>query len=131
MIPEKVLKALLEASGPVTAEVVLRLYDQTMPEGDPLPAIVWQLISDVAEPPIQAGVNQQPTAARVQVNCLAHTSAQCKALAELVRSACNLQSGTIAGAVVLAIFCDLGPTSYDPLVDIYTQPIDVLIHYLR
>lgn len=131
MTPEKIVKALIEANAAAVALAGTRMYDETMPEGTALPAIVWNLISDVREPPIRAGVGTQPTEARVQVNCMAHTVASCKTLAEHVCTACHLQSGTIASTTVMAIFCDLGAASYDPLVDIYMQPVDVLVKYLR
>lgn len=131
MTPEKIIKALLDADSGVGALASTRLYDQTRPEKDPLPAVVWELISDIAEPPICAGAGTQPTAARVQVNCLAATIAAAKTLAQAVIAACDLQSGTIAGATVLATFCNRGPSSYDREVETYMQPVDVLIHYLR
>lgn len=131
MTPEKIIKALLDADGSVAALAGTRLYDQTRPEKDALPAVVWELISDVAEPPIRAGAGTQPSAARLQVNCLAVTVAATKNLAQAVIAACHLQSGTIASATVLAVFCNRGPSSYDREVETYMQPVDVLIHYLR
>ena len=131
MTPEKIIKALLEADAGVVALVGTKLYDQTRPEADALPAVVWELISDIAEAPIRAGAGTQPTAARLQVNCLATTIAAAKTLAEAVRTACHLQSGTIASATVMGTFCNRGPSSYDNTVEIYMQPVDVVIHYLR
>lgn len=131
MTPEKIVKTLLESASAVTALTQLRLYDQNRPESDPLPAVVWELISDVPELPIRAGAGTQPTAARMQINCLATTVAAAKNLAQAVIAACDLKSGTIAGAVVMATFCSRGPSSYDKDVDIYMQPIDLVIHYLR
>lgn len=131
MTPEKIVKALLDADASVAALAWTRLYDQTRPEKDALPAVVWELISDIAEPPIRAGTGTQPTAARVQVNCLAETIAAAKTLAQAVIAACDLKSGTIASATVLATFCNRGPSNYDREVEIYLQPVDVVIHYLR
>lgn len=131
MTPEKIVKTLLESASAVTALTQLRLYDQNRPESDPLPAVVWELISDVPAPPIRAGAGTQPTAARMQINCLATTVAAAKNLAQAVIAACDLKSGTIAGATVMGTFCSRGPSSYDKDVDIYMQPIDLVIHYLR
>lgn len=131
MTPEKIIKALIEANTSVTSLTSTRLYDATRPEDDALPAVVWELISDIPEPPFSAATGTQPTAARVQVNALAKTVAQAKQLAEYIWTACHLKSGSIAGATVIATYCDRGPTSYDQTVDIYQQPIDVLIHYMR
>lgn len=131
MTPEKIVKALLDADSAVAALASTRLYDQTRPESGALPAVVWELISDVAEPPIRAGAGTQPAAARLQVNCLASTVAAAKTLAQAVIAACDLKSGTYASATVLAVFCNRGPSSYDREVETYLQPVDVLIHYLR
>lgn len=131
MTPEKIIKALLDADAGVGALASTRLYDQTRPEQDALPSVVWELISDVSETPIRAGAGTQPTAARVQINCMAATVAAAKNLAQAVITACHLKSGTIASATVMAVFCNRSPSSYDREVDIYNQPVDVLIHYLR
>lgn len=132
MRAEKVIKALLEAAPGVTALVGSRLYAVTRPELDPLPAVVWSVISDMPRPPFDATAGSEPCSARIQINCLGAGVAAVKALVEQVRLACHLQSGTVAGITVIAVLQDVaGPDSYDALVDTYQQSVDFVVHYLR
>jgi hypothetical protein len=132
MRAEAIIKALLEAATGVTALVGSRLYALARPEGDALPAVVWSVISDMPRPPFDATPGSEPCSARLQVNCLGSSAAATKALAEQVRLACHLKSGTIAGITVIAVLQDVaGPDSYDPLVDTYQQAVDFIVHYLR
>lgn len=132
MRAEKVIKALLEAAAGVTALTGTRLHGMTRPEGDSLPAIVWMVISDGPEPPIDATAGNEPCAARVQVNCLGTTVEEVKGLAEQARLACHLQSGTFDGVAVMSVVQEQGGgESYDALVEIYTQSIDFIVRYMR
>ena len=132
MRAETVIKTLLESSGGVTALVSQRIYAITRPEGDALPAAVFEIISDQPDPPFSASTGPEPCTARVQVNCLGKTPEAVKGLLEQVRLACHLKSGSIGGVSVIATLQDTsGPDGYDQLVDIYYQPIDITVHYLR
>lgn len=132
MRAEQIIKALLEAAPGVTALVSQRIYAVARPEGDPLPALVFVVISDAPRPPFDAAAGSEPCSARIQINCLGASVAAVKALAEQVRLACHLQSGTVAGHTVTAVLQDVaGPDSYDPLVDTYQQAVDFIVHYLR
>ena len=132
MSAELVIKALLEASAGVGALVSTRLYSETRPEGTALPAIVWSEVSDVPLPPIDITAGSEPMTGRIQVNCLAATSAGVKALKDAVIAACHKQSGSLGGITVQSVLQDVaGPRSYDALVDTYQQPVDFIVQYLR
>lgn len=132
MSGELVIKALLEAAAGVTALAGQRLYSGARPEGDPLPAVVWIEIHDAPRPPIAGTPGSEPCDARIQVNCLASSSAGVKALKDAVIAACHRQAGVIGGITVTAVLQDMaGPRSYDALVDTWQQPVDFLVHYLR
>lgn len=131
MNAEKITKTLLEAASGVTALAATRIYFDARPEADPLPALVYQVISDQPERPIDATPGSIPVTARIQINCLASTAEARSNLAEQVYMAGDRQSGLIAGITVMAVFPEKGPSSYDALVDTYQQPVDFLIHYLR
>lgn len=132
MSGELVIKALLDASAGVAALVSTRLYSGARPEGDPLPAIVWIEIDDAPRPPIDISAGAEPMTARIQVVCLAATSAGVKALKDAVIAACHKQSGSIGGISVQSVLQDsAGPRSYDALVDTHQQPVDFIVQYIR
>ncbi len=132
MSAELVIKTLLEAAAGVTALVSTRLYSMNRNEGDPLPAIVWVEIFDAPRPPIDITTGSEPMTGRIQVNCLAATSAGVKALKDAVIAACHKQSGSIGGVSVQSVLQDpAGPRSYDALVDTYQQPVDFIVQYVR
>jgi hypothetical protein len=97
-----------------------------------LPAVVYATISDTPTPPIDATAGLEPCTARVQVNCLCTSAAARKSLTEQVIAALHKQSGSIAGVSVQAILqSSAGPSQYDALVDVYSQSVDFIVHYLR
>lgn len=132
MSAELVVKALLEASAGVVALVGTRLYSGARPEGDPLPALVWQEVSDAPRPPIDVTPGAEPMTGRIQVNCLGRSSAEVKSLKDAVIAACHKASGTISGITVQAVLQEpAGPRNYDALVDTWYQSVDFIVHYLR
>jgi hypothetical protein len=132
MKAETVIKTLLESAAPVTALVGQRIYLDARPEADPLPAVVFELISNRHDQPAFAGMGSELSTARIQINCLARTAEEAVTLRESVRTACHVQSGVIGGVTVMANLADIsGPDSYDALVDIYTKPVDFILRYLR
>lgn len=131
MSAEAITLALLEAAPGVTVLVGSRIYFDSRPEGDPLPALVYQVVSDLDVPPIAATPGSIPAQARIQINCLAASAEARTALAEQVYQAGVRQSGEIAATHVQAVFPERGPSSYDAMVDTYQQPVDYLIHYIR
>lgn len=132
MSAELVIKALLEADAGVGALASTRLYSGARPEGDPLPAIVWTEISDAPQSPIDITAGAEPCTGRIQVNCLAETSAGCKALKDAVVAACHKQSGSLGGVTVQAVLqSTAGPRSYDALVGTHQQSVDFIVHYIR
>lgn len=130
MRAETVISTLLNASSALAALVSARIYLDTRPEADPLPAVVYELISD-RQDNSYANEKERCTA-RMQVNCMDITAEGAVAVREAARVACHLKSGTIGGIQVITCLQDsAGADSYDQLVDIYNKPIDFIIHYLR
>lgn len=129
MKAEEVIYALLNASSAIAAVVGNRIYLDTRPEDDALPAIVYSLISDKQDG--ARPVDPELATARVQVICLGSVADDLVSLRESVRLACHNRSGTIAGVQVVAIIRDAtGPDSYDELVNVYAKPMDFKVHYL-
>lgn len=132
MSAELAIKALLEGSAGISALVGTRLYSGARLEGDPLPAVVWEEISDTPLSPIDITAGAEPMVGRIQVNCLGSTSAQVKQIKDAVVAACHKQSGTLGGVSVQAVLqSTAGPRSYDALVDTWQQSVDFIVHYTR
>ena len=130
MRAEAIVYALLGGSPGLTALVGTRIYLDTRPEADPLPAVVYELIHEKQD---DARLGERETVtARVQVTSLGAIAEDAVNVREAVRLACHNQSGAIAGYTVIACLEDAaGPDSYDHLVNIYAKPMDFIIHYLR
>lgn len=132
MSAELVIKTLLDANAALAALVSTRITSLYRPEDGLLPAVVHVEISDAPRPPIDITTGQEPMAGRIQVNCLARTSAEVRTLKEAVIAACHKQSGSIGGITVQSVLQDsAGPRSYDALVDTFQQPVDFIVQYVR
>ena len=130
MRAEAILYALLDASSGLAGLVGTRIYLDTRPEEDPLPAVVYELIHEKQDD-ARTGERETVTA-RLQVNCLGAVAEDAVTVREAVRLAAHNQSGVIAGVTVIACLEEsAGPDSYDHLVNIYAKPMDFIIHYLR
>ena len=130
MKAEQAIYALLNGSASLAALVAARIYLDTRPEADPLPAVVFELISDRQDNARQG--EPEKATARIQVNCLGQMAEDAVNVREAVKAACHNQSGTFAGVTVLACLQEgSGADSYDELVNIYVKPMDFTIHYLR
>jgi len=129
---ELVIKGLLDAAAGVTALVGSRMYAINRPEGDALPAVVWNQISDVPHPVLNQSAGPEVMVARMQINCISDTPEDVKALLEQIRLALHLQSGTINGVQTISILqATTGPDSYDRVTNTYAQPVDFMITYYR
>lgn len=63
--------AALTADTAVTALVAQRIFPDEVPEGTPMPAVVYQVISDVPENSLDGDAVSRRKLARVQVDCYA------------------------------------------------------------
>ena len=130
MRAEAILYALLGASSELAALVGTRIYLDTRPEEDALPAVVYELVHEKQDD-ARTGERETVTA-RMQVNCLGAVAEDAVDVREQVRLAAHNRSGVIAGVTVIACIEEsAGPDSYDHLVNIYAKPMDFILHYLR
>ena len=130
MNAEIALYALLNGSSGLATLVATRIYLDTRPEADPLPAVAFELISDKQDN--QRIGEQEKATARMQVNCLGQSAEDAVNVREAVRLACHNKTGIFGGVTV--VFCiqeGAGADTYDELVNIYVKPIDFMLHYLR
>lgn len=127
---ELVMKALLEASSTLSALVGSRIYLDTRPEDDPLPAVVFEVITNRQEN--SCAVGEEIWKARFQVNCLGSKAKTAVDVRRAVLQACNKKSGTVAGISVISCLHDgVNGSSYDRETESYLKPIDFIVHYWR
>ena len=130
--PGKVIYGLLTTDVALTALVSTRIYALRAPEGAAKPFVIVSKISDVRDLPIDATAGSIPCQARMQVSCFDLTVQGAKAVADAVRIACDLKSGTLSGVAVSSVLWDGdAPDAFDFDVNLYHQPVDFLIHYYK
>lgn len=131
MSPEKVIYTLLTGDAWLTSHAV-RIWTQARPEPDPLPAIVISKISDVPVGRLNALAGANKHRARISCLCMGASAESAKSVAQAVEDACLFDTGTIGGVNVDRVRLDgYGPDSYDGTVEVYMQPIDLLVIYDR
>ena len=130
MRAETIAYNLLTAASGLSALVGTRIYLDTRPEADPLPGVVYEIISDKQD---NARIGEQEmVTARIQVTSFGQIAEDAVNVREQVRLAIHNKSGTIGGYTLLtSIESGAGPDSYDQLVNIYAKPMDFMLHYLR
>lgn len=127
---EAAIKAMLGASISLASLVGARIYLDTRPEADPLPAAVFEVITNRQDN--TATSEPEKWTARFQVNCMGNTAKNAVDVRKAVLQACHRTSGSISGISVIACIHEgSNGSSYDALVDIYTKPIDFIVHYWR
>lgn len=123
-----VIRAILSGNAPLLAFVpASRIVSGLLPQGTAAPALSIEEVSNVPQPTIDAQAYNLMRS-RVQVTVVASSYVQQKAVAELVRVACEYQRGTIAGRRVASIVLEnSGPDMRDANAQLYTQPLDFLV----
>ena len=128
MSAESAVTALLLAAAPVTALVDTRVYPGMLPEGIALPALVVEHISSVRLGRLDASAATHPVRTRMQINLLAKTYPQLKALRDAVTAALQYQRGSLGGSSVISVLPDSeGPDTHDPAMGVFHQPIDFMV----
>jgi hypothetical protein len=84
MSPGEAIRAVLIADPTVAGLVGARIYPSLMPQGPTLPAIVYQVISEVPESSLAGTSVGRLTASRLQIDCYATTYLAAHALADAV-----------------------------------------------
>jgi hypothetical protein len=129
MKAEAVIYALLTGAGAVTSVVQDRIYPVVLPEGVATPAIVFELLSSVHVPALDAQASTHHLQARVQVNLLGPSYAQIRDLRTAVINAVRYQRGSIAGAQVHAVLPGFeGPVTFDSALGLFHRPLDFVLH---
>jgi len=130
MNPELIIAAMLNTSG-ITALVSTRKAMSQLPQNTAFPALVYTIVDAVPLPHLQYSVERQMARARVQINPLAKTMAEVKAIHEQVRLAMDFKlQQTYAGKTVISSRLDLfGSPEKDLDTGTWTQSADYLVSY--
>jgi hypothetical protein len=125
---ESIAYALLTADAGIAAAVGARVFPGVLPQGQTLPAIVFELVSATPLPVIDATVATHLMRSRVQINLLGPDYAALHTLRDTVVLAVRHQRGTIGGDVVHSTLLDYeGPVSFDDALQTWQRPIDLII----
>ena len=128
MSADAVVYALLSGAGAVTAIVGTRIYPVLLPEKQPTPAIVYEQISSVREPAIDAQAATHTTRSRYQINLLSTDHAVARTLRAAVVAALQFQRGSIGGITVHSVLhAGEGPVGFDQQLGLFFLPIDFLV----
>ena len=130
MNPELIVAAMLNTQG-ISALVGTRRAMTQLPQNTAFPALVYTVIDDIPLPNLRFNVVAQRAQARVQINPLAKTIAEVKAIHEQVRLAMDFKlQQTFAGKTVISSRLDIfGTPEKDLDTGIWTQSADYLMSY--
>ena len=130
MNPELIIAAMLNTQG-ISALVGTRRAMTQLPQNTAFPALVYTVIDDIPLPNLRFNVVPQRAQARVQINPLAKTIAEVKAIHEQVRLAMDFKlQQTFAGKTVISSRLDIFCTPEKDLdTGIWTQSADYLVSY--
>ena len=130
MNPELIVAAMLNTQG-ISALVGTRRAMTQLPQNTAFPALVYTVIDDIPLPNLRFNVVPQRAQARVQINPLAKTIAEVKAIHEQVRLAMDFKlQQTFAGKTVISSRLDIfGTPEKDLNTGIWTQSADYLMSY--
>ena len=130
MNPELIVAAMLNTQG-ISALVGTRRAMTQLPQNTAVPALVYTVIDDIPLPNLRFNVVPQRAQARVQINPLAKTIAEVKAIHEQVRLAMDFKlQQTFAGKTVISSRLDIfGTPEKDLDTGIWTQSADYLMSY--
>lgn len=134
MSAEKIIVSLLRAHAPLLAVVPFtggRIAPGPLQQGVTLPALAYNLISNVHRNTLSGAEGQRLYRSRVQITVMAASYAEQKNLIRLVFAACANKRGLIAGYQNVAVLSDIeGPDMRDDDPVVYMQTTDVLVTYV-
>ena len=104
-----------------------------LPPNTPMPALVYTVIDSKPTPTVAYQFGEQRALARIQINPLATTIGELKAIHEAVRTVLDFKHQTIiVGQKVISCRLDLmGPVDKDSAAGVWTQPYDYLLNFVE
>ena len=131
MSAEKVIYNLLSTNNALKAVVpTSRMYAGVIPVGAVYPALCYNLVS--SQDVTAIGLTTMKSRSRVQVTAVATSYPAVKALADLVRVACNLKQGTFNTVVTDSVIMDnIGADYRDDETGVFYSTLDFNIVHNR
>ena len=117
----------LSGTAGLTALVSTRIYPDLMPQSPTLPAVVYQMISNVREE--RHGGQTGDARPRFQITCWASTALAAAAVATQVRLAVMAMSGTVAAVVIVGVWNAGENRGYEPDTLRYYAAIDFFVSH--
>ena len=104
-----------------------------LPPNTSMPALVYTVIDSKPTPNVAYQMGEQRALARIQINPLATTISEVKAIHEAVRASLDFKHQTIVvDQKVISCRLDLmGPVDKDTDAGVWTQPYDYLLHFVE
>lgn len=121
---EEALRAILLGSAGITSRVSQRVDWGIRPSGQPLPAVVLNVINDMSEPTLD-GVGLPE--ARIQIDCYASTYGSVKFLAREIRQLLDCYRGGMFQGIFLVGLRDLPET--DGVTTVHRVSMDFTVTY--
>lgn len=130
MNPELIIAAFL-ADASITALVGTRKALSQLPQNTTFPALVYQVVTANPQPHLNYAGEPQMAQARIQINPLAVTVGEVKAIHAAVRAVMDFkQQVIVAGKRVVSCRLDtVGPADRDIESGLWTQPADYMLVY--
>ena len=115
----------------ITALVGNRKALYQLPQNSAMPAIVYNIVDNIPQPIVAYNEGPQMARARVQINVLANTIAEVKAIHAAIRSVMDFKhQQTVANKLVVSSRIDImGPMDRDENTGVFNQPIDYFVLY--
>lgn len=117
----------LSTTAGLTSLVSTRIYPDLMPQSPTLPAVTYQMISNVEEERHRGQTGDARP--RFQLTCWASTALAAAAVATQVRLAVMAMAGTIEGIVISGVWLSGESRGYEPDTQRYFAARDFLISH--
>lgn len=127
----EIIVATLLSNASITALVGARRALVQLPQNTAYPALVYNLIDSVPQPNVAYQYGAQRASARIQINPLAQTVAEIKAIHTAIRAVLDFKHQQIvAGKKVISCRFDMmQPMDKDLDANIWTQAADYILDY--
>lgn len=130
MNPEIIVAAMLNNAGVIALVGDRRAMGQ-LPQNSAFPAIVFTIVDATAMPRLDFLAERQMARARIQINPIAQSIGEVKAILEAIRSAMDFKLQQVfAGKTVISSRVELlGPIDKDNDIGVFTQSVDYILMY--
>lgn len=128
MNPELIVAAMLNTTG-INALVGNRKAMGQLPQNTTFPAIVYTIVDASPQPHLNYSSERQMARARIQVNVIAKSIAEIKAIFDAVRAAMDFKHQQVfASKTVISCRLELlSPVEKDNDIGVFMQPVDYIL----